>query len=496
MLARPMMQIGKSTAERINSNWLSLPMLLKQIIRYLPAQFLGPLALFVSMIVWTHYLAPMEMGTYALTTITQEVAFLLSLSWFSLYGLRYLPPKAHVNKRAQYLGTETTVFLLASLVHVLIAIGLLMMIRKGDMSWTIVLAVAGFFITRSSNTHLSERARADNHIPAYTILQTAGPLGGLLIGWALVVNWQQSAAAVLTGYTIAQTLGSVIGLGLMGFSFWPRRPNRRIIKLALTYGLPLLGLHVLAWCMEQNIRYIVEFANGAAAVGMLTVGWGLGRRASSFAAMLVAAAAFPLAVSLVKQNQWARAVEQLTLNHIYLVGLAAPLVVGMWYAGPVLIDLVIAEQYREMTKTILPLAILAGGLRDINIHSTAQLFILNRDFRVAAAVDIIDIVCSAVLTALGLWFYGLYGAAFGATIGAGIGCVAGIGLAHLWTQFTYPLLHALRIAAATALMAIVLHLMTFQPSWYGLASMVAVGMLSYALGIAIAYSGKLRMQKI
>ena len=67
-------------------------MLIQHTLRYLPAQLLSPLAQLLSMLLWTHWLSPQDMGVFTLVTVTQEIAYVVSLSWYSVYALRYLPP--------------------------------------------------------------------------------------------------------------------------------------------------------------------------------------------------------------------------------------------------------------------------------------------------------------------------------------------------------------------------------------------------------------------
>ena len=43
-------------------------MLIKHTLQYLPAQLLSPLAQLASMILWTHWLAPVEMGVFTLVS--------------------------------------------------------------------------------------------------------------------------------------------------------------------------------------------------------------------------------------------------------------------------------------------------------------------------------------------------------------------------------------------------------------------------------------------
>jgi len=41
----------------------------------------------------------------------------------------------------------------------------------------------------------------------YTLLQTAGPLGGLALGWVALQAFEPSALVLLGAYALAQTLG-------------------------------------------------------------------------------------------------------------------------------------------------------------------------------------------------------------------------------------------------------------------------------------------------
>ena len=54
-------------------------MLLRQTLLYLPAQVLGPIFQLISAFAWTHFLAPGEMGVFALVSAAQELAFAAAL---------------------------------------------------------------------------------------------------------------------------------------------------------------------------------------------------------------------------------------------------------------------------------------------------------------------------------------------------------------------------------------------------------------------------------
>ena len=86
-------------------------MLFRQTILYLPAQVLGPLVQFISVVLWTHFLSPEEMGVFALITAAQEFTYIGTLFWFTLYTMRYFDKSAAPAEQQTYLNTESGVLL-------------------------------------------------------------------------------------------------------------------------------------------------------------------------------------------------------------------------------------------------------------------------------------------------------------------------------------------------------------------------------------------------
>ena len=97
-----------------------------------------------------------------------------------------------------------------------------------------------------------------------------------------------------------------------GRSFWP--VDREIVGHALRYGIPLIIGGALGWVGLNASRFIVNEMPGVAAAGLFAVGYGLGQRAAAVAAMLVTAAAFPLAVKSMEQGGSKAAMRQLADN--------------------------------------------------------------------------------------------------------------------------------------------------------------------------------------
>ena len=134
-------------------------MLLRQTLLYLPAQLLGPLVQFAAALVWTHWLSPAAYGVLALVMAAQELVFLVCLSWWSHYTMRYLPTFVGDEDRARFGATEQLALAATTLLQS-VAVFLVLALMDAEPTGDLVAAALGFTITRSLLHHLSERARS------------------------------------------------------------------------------------------------------------------------------------------------------------------------------------------------------------------------------------------------------------------------------------------------------------------------------------------------
>ena len=167
-----------------------------------------------------------------------------------------------------------------------------------------------------------------------------------------------------------------------------------MIRAAVRYALPLVIGGIFVWFANNGIRFVIEHSEGTAAVGLMTVGWGLGIRAATSAAMLVTAAAFPLAVSKSREYGVARGQEQLVENGVLLLAALAPATAGLWVISQPLVGVLVAEPFREMTAHVLPWAILAGAFRSLRIHFGQHVFLLREETLIPLATDVVRRTCN------------------------------------------------------------------------------------------------------
>ncbi|MBV1701732.1 MAG: polysaccharide biosynthesis C-terminal domain-containing protein [Hyphomicrobiales bacterium] len=465
-------------------------MLIRQTLLYLPAQLIGPLSQFIAAVVWTHWLPPAQYGVLTFLVASQDLAYTICLLWWSQFTVRFLGTLKEDAALLRFQQNENLVLLVAALLQTgivtfaILAIG--QKLSPALFGFTLV-----FFISRTISHHLIERARAVGKIGAYTFGQTFGSVVGFGFAFLIVSTLSPSAEAALAGLAAAQVLGLAwlwyqlqIPLALP-FAQWPQ------LRQSLLFGLPLVAAGVIGWVSLNGIRVIVEAARGTEEVGLIAVGWGLGQRLASVMAMLVTAAAFPLAVKRLQNGVKADGLAQLVSNGALLLVFVVPATFGIIMLSKDATQLLIAEPFRATTLVVLPLAAVAGAVRNIRIHFADQVFLLFERTQYVAYINLTEAVLVVAFCGIGLYAGGLTGATLGCLVGSGIGAVLSFGLAYRMFGLRFPFAHAARILGASALMALALAHGIWN-HWSGhlsvkLTAEIAVGALVYALWMGLLY---------
>ncbi len=471
-------------------------MLIRQTILYMPAQLFGPLAQFIAAVVWTHWLAPDAYGVLTTIMAAQELAFIGLLSWWSAYTLRFLGGQESVSNIA-FQKSENTILWISAAAQAMFGIGTLLVFRLDLTFWLVAWTVL-FTVSRCIGTHFSERARARGLILVYTVLQLFGPVAGFGIAYGAVSLVSPTPQSALAGFAIAQILGLLWAWRAMGLTVAISKPDRDQLWKAAVFGFPLIVGGAISWFSSNGIRIVVEQMNGIEALGLMSVGWGLGQRLSSVAAMLVTAAAYPLAVAKIKDGSMQDALWQLSLGGGLLLGILMPTAVGIILVTPVLVPLLIAEPFREVTLAVLPLAALAGALKNFRVHFFDQTIILVDKTYLTISLNGVEVVATLAACLLGAYTHGLIGAVAGCLFGTIVGllfaaflCVWKLELPVQWDAFG-------RIAVATLVMALAVNWLHRNPAfageWLKLGSMVAAGGAAYLISIAALYPRALALR--
>src|ERR1700731_3220061 len=135
-------------------------MLFRQTILYMPAQLLGPLFQFLSIISWTHFANEETVGIVTLLTATHELLQSALLVWWTQYTLRFTMRHQRASDPDLLSRTENIVLTLSTMAQIAVGLFFLHVVVAPGASMTLTIAFAAFIATRSLNFYLSERARA------------------------------------------------------------------------------------------------------------------------------------------------------------------------------------------------------------------------------------------------------------------------------------------------------------------------------------------------
>ncbi len=462
-------------------------LLLRRTLAFFPAQLLGTVAQFVSTLIWAHWLVPEQMGTYALIWAAQEIVQVLTLSWWSAYVLRYYSSHTESAARSTLDRTELAVLGFSIFGQIITTWLILHLFASVETGGSFLLTATSFIIVRSLTAHLLERARAANRALAYLFLQVCGPVLGLFVGVFAMNLVQSSTQTVFFAYILTHLLGLVLAIPLLGYQSFRPHMDRQTMMLALRYGAPLILSSLLGWVSVQGLRLVVDHLQGAAAVGLVSVGWWLGQRGTSTVAMLVTVATFNIAVERIRDVGFAAALPQIANNGAMLLGVLVPTTIGILALNDPLVQVLVAPAFQDMTRDILPLCVLAGSIRAFRNHYADQVFLLYEKTHLVAIIPALEAALTLGFCVVGLAFGGLYGAVAGCLIAASIALLVSLMTARYIAGFYLLLLDITKITLAGLALYAALALLPQDATVTGLLGSIGIGVLVYLSIISLLY---------
>jgi O-antigen/teichoic acid export membrane protein len=467
-------------------------MLFRNTLLYLPAQLIGPLFQLVSVVVWTHVASEASLGAITLITATHELLQTVFLVWWSQYALRFLGSFKDEEHAQRFYRTENAVLLLSVAVQSVVVLAILHSVIAPGSGIGMAVAVVGYVVTRTYNLYLAERARVRHEIGVYSLQQLTGPVLGFFLGLLLIRMFGPDPEWPVAGFAIAQFAALALALPLMRFSWKVGPLDRTIMRQALQYGVPLVVGGGLSWIGINASRFIVSDMMGLSAAGLFAVGYGLGYRASTVAAMMVTASAFPIAVRTMELHGRQPALQQLAENGALLAAILLPSVAGVYILREEIVHLLIAPAFQAATLTILPLATLAGAIRNFRAHFADQVFLLCKRTRPMVIISGVEAVLTVGISIVCIAKWGLVGAVIASTIAATVASTLSFTAGVVLFGLRPPVGHLARIGLATATMMLVLHAVPKTGTTFSLVVHVTIGVATYLGVLAACYVPTLR----
>lgn len=452
---------------------------------YLPAQIFGPMLLFGATVIWTHLLDPASFGVVTFVVAAQELTALLGLTWWSIFVVRFQGRFADA-ERVRFRAMDARVVACSAAVQAVTAAPALMLIGVTPRAG-ILIATTAFLATRTALGHYCEWARAENRIGIYTIAQLGAPFLGSGLSILAVLAFGSEPSVALAAMAMGQAIA--LAAAMKGLRAWPRLGtfDAELFASARRYGLPLLASGILSWAAVNGIRVLVEAKQGIVEVGLFSAGWGLGQRLAVVLAMLCTAAAFPLAVQRLEAGDRNGALRQVSANSALMIGLLAPALAGVVLLSRPLVEVLIAEQFRNATILILPIAMATSAARMLRIHIGDQTGLLLERTASMTVFNLLDAVLALSGAAVGVYHAGVVGAAAGCLAGTLVATAASIVFTIRELGLPAPTAGVLKVLGATSAMVVVLLLLPAAkaPTW--LVGQITIGASIYGVAIVLGF---------
>ena len=346
-------------------------MLLKRTLQYLPAQLIAPAAQLAALLFWAHLLPPAKVAVITMLVSIQDGAYILFFQWWSHYILR----NGQASRiRMRNINESESVALKFCAGFLTIFVAVFSFLYLPHESFATPYIGIGFVLTRALATYRAEGARAAGRVRIYTVVQIGGSLGGLIVALIAVHYWPyaDTVLMVFTGINLILFFiaRSDVVLKTAGKFRW-----KVLLFRAINYGGAAAVATVCTFGVMNFQRFAAQGLWDFSTAGIFSVGYGIGSRIISVAAMMVSAAGFPLVIKRLHSEGKVGAIDQISQNSLLLLFLLLPSLVICYYLTPLMVKTMLPVSYQSIGMQILPLAALLATVRFMRSHSVDQIFL-------------------------------------------------------------------------------------------------------------------------
>ena len=452
----------------------------KDVLGYLPAQWIPAVASLLAVSVYTRFLDPDEFGFYVLTTSTVSMCIAVGFGWLSNATLRFYE-KHRVDQRLDEFGSTALVLLFS--VILLTGAGWAIAVRVifGGHAPQLasVLRVGGWLlVARAIYSFSISVLRAKRDIRTYAILSSSTTVVGVALSILFLVVLRLGASGIVAATAVSFGLLSAVAFVRIARSWNPRLKlfRRRVAAEFAAYGVPLIGLSFGGMVLSFADRYMLQFLVGPAVVGIYGAGYALANRAVVMLSSVVAGASFPVLIRAYERDGETRTSSLLSQISGVYVGVMLPAVIGFSLLASDVVRL-LGGQYRG-SGSFLPW--IAGGAFCLGLAQIAgKPFELRKRTKPLLLMIAGAALLNVILNLLLIPQIGAQGAAYATMISYLIHFIAvrSVGKRLLRWSFPYPTLW--RVAVAAGVMAVVVVVLRVVPSTWGVVARVGAGAASY-----------------
>ena len=458
-------------------------MLIRQAAVYMASNVATAVLGFSCAAVFTRLFTPADYGVYLVANSVGAILSALLYTWVRLSVLRLEAQTEASDVRATALGCYA-----ASTGFLAVAFPVLLVVFR--LSWPEAVGACLFAATIALFEMQLEMLRAKGLVKRYALGAAIRGLLMLLLG----VGFNLLGFGGF-GLSLAIALAYVLGSAVLAPAVW-RRPlagfDRVSARAMLTYGLPATMSGLALALHAATDRLVVTTMLGHATGGQYGVAADFTRQLILVPAMALGSAVVPAAVRAFSTGGPDAARRHLAESGELMLALLLPAAVGLSLTGRDLASVVLGEQFRDTAALLIPLLSFVWLFQAISQNYVHLSFHMTGRGRGMMWQSLVSMAANVALIVPLTYAFGLMGAASAVLAGEIVGVLAGFWFAR--SVFALPLepRRIGRVAGATALMALAVHLaghLVPEAGLAGLLTKVTVGIVSYAAGALLLNVG-------
>ena len=457
-----------------------LYVMLRQTFHYMVASILSAAIGLLSAIVFTRLLSPEEYGVYVVGLSTAGIVSAMLFTWVRVSALRFQSEGGSVDVRATILLAYLVSVLAAPIALLIATLSTSVSIERNIAAVCFALGLALFELGQEL---LKARLQSFAFMSASIMRACVAFL--LCLGAALLGGGGLSQLAMVT-------IAYFITASLFAMTIW-RSPIAKFdisdLRTFARFGIPITLSGIVFALHAALDRMLVFHLMGDNAAGHYGASADLVRQIILIPAVSIASATIPLAVRTFADGGAREAGPHLEFSFEILLAVVLPAVVGVALTSNYIAGVVLGSDFRATAVQIMPILAFAWLFQSITqsyVHASFHLaktpFLMTLQ---SVGMLLVNLIVMPPLIAR----FGLVGAASSLVLAEAFGT----GFGWFLTRKAFPLpfnaFHLLRIASATAIMALVLTVLKplLPVGVLSFCALAACGCLTY-LAAAMAFN--------
>lgn len=342
--------------------------LLKDMVKYLPAQIAPGIVGFISIPIVTRIFLPQDYGNYALVIATVMVLTTL-LGWLPISIIRFYPAYERDKKLDLFYGNIIRLSFISILVITFTFIIFIFIIKTHISSKLYLFMLIGIcvFIAIAIFDVLQYFFRSKRQVGWYSGFVIWKSAMGFGFGIALIFLFKLGIEGLLWGIVLSIffVMPFLWKKSLGDISIIYSKLKLSFVKDLANYSFPLVIGNLAAWILSLSDRYILEFFRGSQEVGIYSASYNISEKSIMLLTALFMLASGPISMHIWEKEGKEKSAEFINKVTRYYLIFCVPAVIGLSVLSKPIINIMTGDQYFEGYKIIsfVTLGVLFLGLQ-------------------------------------------------------------------------------------------------------------------------------------